>query len=122
MNKPNLHLPGFGLFTPKAIVMGAIKDKLKGTGIVKIVLVFDLLTDKYNLMLSNKDGKDLKLDVTEDEITTLKKLFVKRIVSKWNELYDIEPKDVIIEVDIEEENFGVFIQDHKDKVHKFEYK
>jgi hypothetical protein len=72
-------------------------------------------------MLSNNDNKSMKLDITADEISSLKKIFIRRIVNKWNEKYDIEPKDVIIEIDLKKEELNIFINDIKDKVLKFDY-
>jgi hypothetical protein len=108
----------------KKILLSTIKEKLEGTGIKKIVIVFMLETDNYNVMLTTGDGKSMKVDITADEITTLKKLFIRRIVSKWNEKYDEEPKDVIIQVNLmnEETELDVFIQTKDDKVLKFDYK
>lgn len=112
----------FSSLTPKGILLGAIKDKLAGTGIVKIVLVFSVKTDLYNVMLSNRDGSSMKLDITQDEITMIKKMFIRRIATAWNARYDIEIKDVIVQVNVEESDMKIFINDDKSNVHEFDYK
>ena len=64
----------------------------------------------------------MKLDITEDEITTIKKLFIKRIEKVWNMKYDIEPKNIIIQIDLRGKmTLEIFITDFADKVHKFNY-
>lgn len=107
--------------TPKKILFDAIYDKLKETDITKITLIFILETDKYNIMLSTAEGKNTKLDITFDEITTIKKLFIRRIVSKWNERYNDEPKIVVIEVDVIKKELNVFIENKDKQLMKFDY-
>lgn len=107
--------------TPKKILFDAISDKLKDSDIVKITLIFVLDTDKYNIMVSSAEGKNTKVDITFDEITTIKKLFIRRIVAKWNERYDIDAKSVIVEVDVISKELNVFIQTYNEKVLKFDY-
>lgn len=109
------------VLTPKNIIMTAVKDKLKGTGVVKIVLMFFMADDTYNLMLQNSGGESMNIDVTKNEISTIKKLFVRRIISKWNERYDIDPHALIVQIDIPGEAIEIFIQDHKKDVHKFNF-
>jgi hypothetical protein len=114
----------FESLTPKNILMNAIKDKLEGTGIVKIVMLFSVETDMYNFMLSNRDGSKMKLEITQDEITMIKKMFIRRICTAWNNKYDIEIKNVIVQIDVENSEIEIFIQDKtiKENVHKFDYK
>jgi hypothetical protein len=110
------------VLTPKNIIFTAIKDKLTGTGITRIILVFQLDSESYNLMLQNETGENVKMDITKEEISTIKKLFVNRIINKWNERYpDIEPKSLILEISIPDETIKIFINDYYDKVHKFDF-
>ena len=111
----------FDMLKPKNIIMNAIKDRLQGTGVVKLVLVFGVETDKYNVMVSNTSGQAMKIEVTEDELTTIKKLFIKRIVNAYTMKFDEPIKDVIIQIDLEKEQFELFIQNPKDEVIKFDY-
>lgn len=110
------------VLTPKNIIFTAIKDKLTGTGITRIILVFQLDSESYNLMLQNETGENVTMDITKEEISTIKKLFVNRIINKWNERYpDIEPKSLILEISIPDETIKIFINDYYDKVHKFDF-
>ena len=111
----------FDMLKPKNIIMNAIKDRLQGTGVVKLVLIFGVETDHYKVMVSNTEGKAMKIEVTEDELTTIKKLFIKRIVNSYTMKFDEPIKDVIIQIDIEKEQFELFIQNPKDEVIKFDY-
>lgn len=111
----------FDSFTPKRIILNAIKDKLEGTGIKKLVLVFNIKTDKYNVMLSMSDDKSMKLNIEQDEITMLKKLFVTRIHKKFQEQFDNEVKCIILQIELEHDDFKIFIEDIKDEVILFNY-
>jgi hypothetical protein len=111
----------FDLLKPKNIIMSAIKDRLQGTGVVKMVLIFGVETDHYKVMVSNTEGQAMKIEVTEDELTTIKKLFIKRIVNSYTMKFDEPIKDVIIQIDLEKEEFELFIQNPKDEVIKFDY-
>lgn len=111
----------FDMLKPKNIIMNAIKDRLQGTGVVKLVLIFSTETDQYNVMVSNTSGQAMKIEVTEDELTTIKKLFIKRIVNAYTMKYDEPIKDVIIQVNLETEQLELFIQNPKDEVIKFDY-
>jgi hypothetical protein len=107
--------------TPKSIIISALQSKLKGTGIDRITLVFPVETEKYNLMVSNSDGSNMSINLEQNEMNTIKKIFVNRIIHAWNRKYKQEIKDVIVQIDIIKEDFDVFIQDNKNIVHKFEY-
>ena len=112
----------FDIFSPKRIIMEQIKERLSGTGVTKIVLVFSVDNDNYKVMVSNEKNEALKLDITQDEMTTLKKVFIKRIVNSWKLKYDEEPKDVIIQVDVVNSMLELFIQTYKPgEVLKFDY-
>ena len=108
--------------TPKGIILSAIKSKLQQYDIKKVLLVFAVETDRYNIAVSNSSGKAMKIDITEDEITTIKKIFISRIEKAWKSKYDIEPKDIIVQIDLNDKgSIEIFISDEKDKVHKFDY-
>lgn len=111
----------FDMLKPKNIILNAVKEKLEGTGVVKIVLIFGVETDHYRVMVSNTSGQAMKVEVTEDELTMIKKIFIKRIVDTWTMKYDEPIKDVIIQIDLEAETLELFIQNPKDEVLKYEY-
>jgi hypothetical protein len=108
--------------TPKSIILAAIKSKLEPFGIQKVLLVFSCETEMYNIAVSSPEGKSMKIEISEDEITTIKKLFISRIIKAWNKDYDIEPKDIIVQIDLKDKTLlEIFVQDNNDKVHKFNY-
>lgn len=110
-----------GFLTPKSIILGAIKDRLAGTGISFITLIFPVDSDTgYNIMVKNESGETLSFTLEKSDITMIKKLFIKRIINKWNENFDIEPKSIIIQINTIKESIEVFINDFKEIVHKFD--
>lgn len=111
----------FDMLKPKNIILSAIKERLADTGVTKLVLIFSVETDQYKIMVSNEAGQSMKIDITQDDLTTIKKLFVKRIVNSWQLKYDDPVKDVIIQVDIPANSIELFIQTPKDEVLKYDY-
>ena len=109
------------MFAPKTIIMDAIASKLEGTGVIKLILTFATDSDEYKIIMSGSDDKLMKLDVTKDELTTIKKVFIKRIVTAWNLKFDIEPAEVIIEIDVPNREMNLFIKDLKGDILKFDY-
>jgi len=103
----------------KSLLFNAVKEKLKGTGINKIVLQFFIETDQYNVYLSQDTNHSYKADVTEEEATKLKKILINKIVRKIQAEHDEELKSVIIQMNFTEESFEIFYEDIKDKVYKF---
>ena len=43
------------------------------------------------------------VEITDEEITTIKKIFISRIIKAWKKDYDIEPKDVIVQINMKDE-------------------
>jgi len=115
-------LPILNRLTPKYIIMNAIKDRLEGTGIIKLVLIFDIITDKYTIHVSKNDNSSMKLNIEKDEITLLKKLFINKVERKYRESSDKDIKAVIVQLNFEADDIQVFIEDSKENVEKFEYK
>jgi hypothetical protein len=108
------------ILTPKNIILSAIRNMTKNENVKKLVLQFFIDTEKYNIFLQCEEG-NIKFDATIDELTILKKVFISRIVTKWNERYNDKPKVVIIEVDLFENKFNIFIQNYSDEILKFDY-
>lgn len=114
----------FSNLTPKTIVLKAIADKLKPFGVEKVMLLFKLESSQYNISIANTSGQSMKIDITEDEISTIKKLFISKIEKAWKMKYDIEPKDIICTIDLKDENdikLEIFILDEKQKPYKFDF-
>lgn len=110
-----------GFITPKRIIMDAIKTRLGNTGIKKLILIFPTDNDYYNVMLKNETGESTKFEIDKTDINLIKKIFVKRLINSWNEKNDIEVKSIIIQIDIDPEIIEVFINDYKEKIHKFDF-
>jgi thymidylate kinase len=108
--------------SPKKIIIDAIRNRLEGTGIIKMILYFNIKTDKYNVMLSNRDNGKMKLDIEQDDITKIKRIFVNRVQKKFEELSDKEIKAIIIDVNFDEDDIKIFIEDMKSNVELFNYK
>lgn len=111
-----------GFITPKRIIMDAIKTRLTGSGCVKMILTFPVDSDNYIIMLKNDSGENTKFEIDKSEISLIKKIFVKRIISAWNEKNpDIEPKSIQILIDILSEDIEVFIDSYYGKIFKFDF-
>jgi hypothetical protein len=109
------------MLNPKHIIFDAVSSKLKGTGIIKIVLVFNVITEKYNVMFSTGEDKAIKFEVQQDEIRMLKKVLINKILSRAQSEISAKIKAVIISMNLPQETFEVFIQDERDNVTKFDY-
>ena len=107
---------------PKNIILDAIRSRLEGTGITKLILIFNTQTDKYNIMLSKDDGGSIKLDIEKDDITKIKKVFINRIYKKYQEQFNKDIKAIIIEINLTADELKVLTQDLKDNVELFDYK
>ena len=107
---------------PKNIILDAIRNRLEGTGITKLILIFNTKTDKYNIMLSKDDGGSIKLDIEKDDITKIKKVFINRIYKKYQEQFNKDIKAIIIEINLTADELKVLTQDLKDNVELFDYK
>jgi len=109
------------MLNPKRIIFDAVKTKLEGTGIVKLVLVFNVKTDKYNVMLSKEDNSSMKLDIEQDEITLVKKVLVNKIQKKYEQTSDKEINSIIVQMDIKNDDIKIFIEDTKKEVEQFNF-
>ena len=107
-------------FTPKKLIIDHLKKQLAKTGIISLILQYHLETEKFGVILNTKNAKGIKLAISEKEMNTIKKMYVNRIVTEWNNRYKETPKVVIVQFDLENENFELFIMDKKDKVLKFD--
>jgi len=115
----------FKSVTPKSIIIQALKTRLSATGITRLTLVFNVHSDKYNILLSNPSGGNLKLDIEEKEMNLIKRLFVTKAYKKFCEMYDKEIASIIIEINLEVEDddaIRLFTQDEGNNVELFDYK
>lgn len=112
---------GLNLLNPKNMILKAITDKLEGSGVINLLLTFNINDDNYSIAVSGSDNKSMNIDVTKDELTTIKKIFIKRIVDAWKLKFDIIPMAVIVKVDLKNSVLELYIQDDKKDVYKFDY-
>jgi hypothetical protein len=108
---------------PKNIILNAIKDKMEGTGVIKISMIFNVLTDKYTVIITDKDNKKTKIPLESNEINMIKKVFISRIVRKYQEqtnVFDVL-RSVIIQIGLNESLLEVFIENTEGTVEKFNY-
>lgn len=109
------------MFTPEKLIFRAIKSKLEGTGIIKIILVFNVKTNKYNIMLSKEDNTNMKLEIEENEINMLKKMFISKIEKKYLETNKKEIESIILQMDIIADDLKIFIEGTDKNVEQFIY-
>lgn len=109
------------LLNPKNIVLNAIQSKLEGTGIEKIIIVFNVLTDKCTILLTDKDDKRLNFDIDENEVSIISKMFINKIIKKFKKESDTEINSVIIRIEANESILDVFIENTKLEVSKLNY-
>jgi hypothetical protein len=113
------------LLNPKSIILNAIKSKLEGTGIEHILVVFNVLTDKYTILLTDKDDKRMNFDIDENEVSMIKKMFINKIIKKFKENSKTDIKSVIIKIafvsGVDEGLLDVFIEDTNLQVTKLNY-
>jgi hypothetical protein len=108
-------------FTPKRIILDAIRDKLEGTGINKLVLVFNVRTDTYNVMFSTQENKSINIDIEEKEVTMLKKIFVNKVERKVRQEFKKDFDSLIFTFDMKKDDIEIFIEDIFKNVTKFDY-
>lgn len=107
-------------FTPKRIILDAIRTKLEGTGITKLVLVFNVHNDNYNVMFSNHENKSIKVEIDQKDVTLLKKLFVSKVERKVRQEFSRDFNCLIFVFDFNKDDIEIFIEDVFKNVTKFD--
>jgi hypothetical protein len=107
---------------PQNMFFAAIGRKLKDQGVEKIIMIFDVITDKYDIRVTNVDNKSMKVDIEDNQISLLKKLFLNKITKKYDKDFpDSKVKKIIVQINLNVNEFEVYIEDYKDIVTKFNY-
>ena len=109
------------LLNPKSIILNAIQSKLEGTGIEHILVVFNILTDKYTVLLTDKDNKRMNFDIDENEVSIIKKMFINKIIKRFSENSNKSIKGIIIKIDVVKELIDVYIEDTGAEIIKFNF-
>ena len=107
--------------TPKTIIITALKSKLEGTGIEKVIFTFWLETNKYDLLVRNATGETMNIEISDNEINTIKTIFINKVVKQWNRQYSHPATGVIIQFNVETETLELFIHDDKKDIYKFDF-
>jgi hypothetical protein len=108
--------------TPKKLIIDAIKSKLEGTGVTKLVLVFNVHTDTYTVMVQNTKNESIKMNIEKDDMNLIKKVLITKLQKAITKKKNIESyKAIIIEVELTEETFLTFIQHDNDDITKFDF-
>jgi hypothetical protein len=106
--------------TPKELIVNAITSQLEKNGVENLLLSFDIINNKYSVFLSSKDEKT-KLDIGEDDVNTIKKIFINKIGNAYKTQSDKEIKNIIIKINVHEKKFDIFIENPFGIVEQFNY-
>jgi len=98
------------LLNPKEIILDAIKSKLKGTGVEKIIMSFNISDEKYKCFITNIDNERINFDVEKNDISLIKKMFISKIVKKYKSESDKEVKSIIIQIVISSGSIKSFVE------------
>jgi hypothetical protein len=107
--------------SPKKLVINAIKSKLSGHNIERIILTFSLIDeDRYNIAVKPLDDKEIvSFILTPKDTSLLKKIFVTKIYRTLQNPEDY--KAIILQCDLKTEDFDIFLQNKKNDVTKYEF-
>lgn len=107
--------------TPKAIIFDAIKGKLEPLGILKLVLIFNVKTDTYNVMFSNANNERIKLDIDEHETNMIKKILLNKVLIKAKSEFNRDINSLTFIFDLPNDNIEIWIEDIFGTVEQFKY-
>jgi hypothetical protein len=107
--------------TPKSIIIDRIRDQFEQSGITKALIRFNVLDDSYSVMLLKDDNTNIRLNLDKKDISLIKLIFVNKIRKKYDK-ENFEPmKNIILSLDVNNNEFEIFIEDIKKVVTKFNY-
>jgi hypothetical protein len=109
------------MLTPKRIIFDAIKSKLEPLGIIRLVLVFNVKTDTYNVMFSNGQNERIKIDIDEQDTNMIKKVFINSIRKKVDQEFKRDYKTLTFIFDLPSEKLEIWIEDIFETVEQFNY-
>jgi hypothetical protein len=84
-------------------------------------MIFNVETDKYTVIITDKDNKKTKVPLESNEINMIKKVFISRIVKKYKENTFDDIRNVIIQIGLNDSLLEVFIEDTTGQVKQFNY-
>lgn len=109
------------MLTPKRIIFDAIKSKLEPLGIIRLVLVFNIKDDTYNVMFSNGQNERIKIDIDEQDTNMIKKVFIKGVQKKIDQEFKRDYKSLTFIFDMPTEQLEIWIEDIFGTVEQFNY-
>ena len=107
--------------TPKDIIIDQIKSRFKDSGISKALIRFNVISDEYTVMMKKEDNTSFNLEIDKKEISLIKLVFINKVRKKFEK--DHKPdkmKTLILQIDVLDNDFQVFIENDKNVVTKFE--
>jgi len=108
------------LINTKDLILNTIKDKLENDNIEKLLLVFNLHKDIYSSHIKLIDSnKTIKFNMDKKDTSMIKKMFVSKIRNKIENVENF--KEIIITVELEKNDFGIFLSDNENVVTKLEF-
>jgi len=107
------------MFNAKELVVNAIKDQLEKDNIEKLLLNFSLHSDEYSAHLKPLNNeKAIRFKIDESDTSMIKRVFVSKIKRKIENIENY--KHLILSIDINKDEFELFLNDNNDNVTKFE--
>jgi len=108
--------------TPKDIIIDQIKDRFRDSGICNALITFNVIDDSYSVALKKTDNTSFSLDIDKKEISLIKMIFINKVRKKFEK--DNKPdkmKLLILQINVLDNDFQVFIENTDNKVIKFEF-
>lgn len=108
---------------PKDLILGTLKKRLEPLNISKLIVEIEIATEIYKIHLQTKDAKSDSFRLSESDITTIKRIFLRKIVKDYEIKNENKVKAAIIQIDLSKEkpDFEIFIKEPDDKIYKYEY-
>ena len=109
-------------FIPSAknLIIHAIMSRLEGYDVNRLLLKFDIIQEKYSVFMSIKDEKQ-KIDLTENDANTIKKIFIEKIKRAFSAENDTEIKNIIIDIDVKNQDLNIFMEPVNGELIKYNY-
>ena len=105
--------------TTKKLILDAIKTQLEKENVQKLLLVFSLHSDNYSCHVKALNNeKAIKFKIEPKETSMIKRMFVSKIVRKIENVENY--KDIIITVEIDSDEFEIYLNDQNNEVTKLE--
>ena len=104
-------------FSTKDLILSAIKNKLEGENIGKLLLNFSLHSDEYTFHVKPLDSeKAILFEVDKSDTSMIKRIFVSKIKRK---IINIENyKTIMVLFDLSKDEIEMYLTDNKDEVTK----